>query len=169
MRSAWPQLRDENVGVSDMHDLPWQLYALVFMVAFGFVATVEESTADQRQVGELTVVISGFDNDDGNVNIALANTPEGYAFESEPMQQVVGEVTKGESRWVFSELSFGEYAIKIYHDENRNDELDTNFLGIPKEGVGFSNNPSARFGEPDFEEAKFVFDSPSMTVDIEIQ
>jgi uncharacterized protein (DUF2141 family) len=67
------------------------------------------------------------------------------------------------------ELPFGEYAIKIYHDENGNDELDTNFLGIPKEGVGFSNNPSARFGEPGFDEAKFVFDSPSMTVDIEIQ
>ncbi len=152
-----------------MNGLKWKLYALVFVIAFGFVAAGDESAADDRQVGELTVTISGFDNDDGNVKIALASSPEGYAFESEPVAHVVGEVVAGKSLWEFSDLPFGTYAIKIYHDENGNDELDTNFLGIPKEGVGFSNNPSARFGEPGFDEAKFAFNLPSMTVDIEIQ
>ena len=73
-----------------MNGLKWKLYALVFVIAFGFVAAGDDSAADDRQVGELTVTISGFDNDDGNVKIALASSPEGYAFESEPVAHVVG-------------------------------------------------------------------------------
>ena len=33
-------------------------------------------------------------------------------------------------------LPEGEYAISLFHDENENKELDTNFIGIPKEAFG---------------------------------
>jgi len=49
----------------------------------------------------------------------------------------------------------GFYAISLVHDENENNQLDKNYLGIPKEGYGFSNNPSARFGAPSFKESQF--------------
>jgi uncharacterized protein (DUF2141 family) len=50
----------------------------------------------------------------------------------------------------------GEYAISIIHDKNRNGRLDTNFIGIPKEPFGFSNNPKIKFGPPSFSDAKFA-------------
>jgi len=50
----------------------------------------------------------------------------------------------------------GEYAISIFHDENDNGKLDTNFIGIPKEPYGFSNNPVIKLRPPTFMEAKFV-------------
>lgn len=52
-------------------------------------------------------------------------------------------------------LPDGIYAVSVIHDENDNGKLDTNILGIPKEGFGFSNNPRIFFGPPSFEKASF--------------
>jgi len=46
---------------------------------------------------------------------------------------------------VFRNLSKGQYAVAIFHDENSNRKLDENFLGFATEGRGFSNN--SRFFE----------------------
>ena len=44
----------------------------------------------------------------------------------------------------------GHYAISLFHDQNSNAKLDT-FLGVPREGFGFSRNPVIRFGAPKFD------------------
>ena len=44
----------------------------------------------------------------------------------------------------------GQYAISLFHDQNSNAKLDT-FLGVPREGFGFSRNPVIRFGAPKFD------------------
>ena len=56
---------------------------------------------------------------------------------------------------VFKNLTNDKYAISYFHDENRNKELDTNVLGIPKEGFGFSNDAIGKFGPKDFSEWLF--------------
>lgn len=55
----------------------------------------------------------------------------------------------------FENLPVGQYALAIVHDENGNNKLDT-FAGIPKEGIGFSRNPSFSFGPPRFSQVVFV-------------
>lgn len=50
-----------------------------------------------------------------------------------------------------SDLEPGRYAFALLHDENGDRKLNTGFMGIPKEGYGFSNNPRVAFGAPDFE------------------
>ena len=57
------------------------------------------------------------------------------------------------------ELPDGIYAIGLYVDSNKNEKLDTNFFGIPKEQFGFSNNAKGRFGPPSFESASFELDA----------
>ena len=52
-------------------------------------------------------------------------------------------------------MKFHGYAIRYFHDENNNDELDTNFIGIPKEGFGFSNDAFGKFGPKKFKEWLF--------------
>lgn len=47
----------------------------------------------------------------------------------------------------------GTWAVLAYHDENGNKKLDTNFVGMPTEGYGFSNGAASRFGPPSFKEA----------------
>ena len=54
----------------------------------------------------------------------------------------------------FGDLPSGDYAVALFHDENGNGKLDTRF-GIPREGVGFSNNPRLFFGPPRFAAASF--------------
>ena len=49
-------------------------------------------------------------------------------------------------------------AAVVLHDENENMKLDRNFLGVPKEGWGMSNNPKALAKAPEFGRARFVFD-----------
>ena len=49
----------------------------------------------------------------------------------------------------------GVYAAQAFHDENNNKQIDRNWLGIPTEGLGFSNDARFRFGPPRFEDAAF--------------
>ena len=56
----------------------------------------------------------------------------------------------------FNDIEEGKYAIRYFHDENSDKEMDMNFFGIPKEGIGFSNDAYGIFGPKDFE--KWLFD-----------
>jgi len=63
----------------------------------------------------------------------------------------------GGARFEFSGLAAGNYAVSVVYDEDGNGKLNTGFLGIPSEPVGFSNNAKATFGPPSFDKASFAF------------
>jgi len=110
----------------------------------------------------LSIKMTNFRSADGQALIALFRGGEG--FPSRPGNAYKTAVTKisGSSASVeFVGLPAGEYAFSVLHDENGNNELDTNFLGIPKEGLGSSNNAKARMGPPKYRDAKFTLsDAP---------
>lgn len=58
------------------------------------------------------------------------------------------------ARMQFPGVPEGDYALSILHDQNANARLDT-MMGIPREGVGFSENPTLRFSAPKFASARF--------------
>ena len=66
-----------------------------------------------------------------------------------------------------NDLPKGEYAITMYHDENSDNECNRNFMGIPKEAYGFSNNIKPKFGPPKFKDCKFTL-SDSETLQIKM-
>ena len=70
------------------------------------------------------------------------------------MGGLVKEVTPGEAEGTIA-LKEGTYTIAFYIDKNGNEKIDTNFLGVPKEQFGFSNDVMGRFGPPSFEAASF--------------
>ena len=79
----------------------------------------------------LTVTIMS-QNGGGILRAALFDSAEGY----DANDFVVGhsiEATVGENTVVFDDLAAGTYGIAVYLDANSNDDLDTNFLGAPKE------------------------------------
>jgi uncharacterized protein (DUF2141 family) len=57
---------------------------------------------------------------------------------------------------VFENLKPAKYGVNFIHDENKNKKLDTKMLMIPKEGFGYSNNPTVKFGPPAYE--KWIFE-----------
>ncbi|MCA9659158.1 MAG: DUF2141 domain-containing protein [Myxococcales bacterium] len=125
-------------------------------------AAVEAAVADEAP--DLAVRLSGFRSDDGKVMVALFRGSDG--FPTNPDKAFRSAITKirGKRASVdFADLPPGEYAVSVIHDENDNDKLDTNFLGIPKEGIGTSNNAKARFGPPKFRDAKFTVRDADVT------
>lgn len=63
----------------------------------------------------------------------------------------------------------GAYAIKIFHDVNDNGKLNTNWLGIPTEPYGFSNDAMGTFGPPSFEQARFTVGTKQTTIRIRMK
>ena len=118
--------------------------------------------------GTLEITALGFDNTKGTARIALVNSAENWEAQV-PFKGFSRPITDGKARVRVEGLPFGEYAIKVFHDENNNKDLDTRIFGIPAERYGFSNNARAPFGPPDFEDARFVLDSAAKSVTVEVK
>lgn len=69
---------------------------------------------------------------------------------------------------LFPGLPSGKYAIALFLDENGNGKIDKNFLGIPTEFYGISNNVYPVTRAANFEEAKFVLDKPNQVINIKM-
>lgn len=106
----------------------------------------------------LQIKVSGFKNYNGDVQIALWNSSVGFPDDYNTSYITKTESAKANFSTTIEDLEPGTYAIAMYHDKNRNSNLDTNFLGIPKEGFGFSNNPLILTGAPSFQKVKFTIE-----------
>lgn len=92
----------------------------------------------------LEIRIAGLRNAKGNIMIQLLDEKERTADQAiYPLKDTTCIVT-------FRNLKPGDYAVRCYHDENRNGELDKNAFGKPLEGYCFSNNVFGKFGPPPF-------------------
>lgn len=104
---------------------------------------------------ELSIRMSGFRNDDGQVLIAVFRGEAGFPGDpSKAWKTAVTRVARGQAR-VDLAVPAGEYAFAIVHDENGNNAMDTTWVGIPKEGYAASNNAKGRLGPPKYRDAKF--------------
>lgn len=107
--------------------------------------------------GELIVAVSGLQTQSGSVVALLFPSGEGFpAKQDKAAQQKAVKVTSGSVELHFSHVASGTYAVTVYHDVNDNGKLDTNWIGIPKEPVGVSNNPKPRMGPPRWKDASFT-------------
>lgn len=116
----------------------------------------------------IKVVITGLHNDKGKLYLSLYSSEKGYPKESSSAYRLsFSDIHSGKSTVLLAGIPQGTYAIACYHDENDNGKLDNNFLGIPKEGVGASNNARGSLGPPKFKDAKFQLASDtSLTIKI---
>jgi len=104
------------------------------------LTTAVHADGDQ---GGVIVEINGFHSNSGKAIIALAALEEEYQSYKKAFCEAQREIKNGMVTWNVLSIPAGEYAIKLYHDENDNETLDSNLFDIPKEGISFSNNGSA--------------------------
>jgi uncharacterized protein (DUF2141 family) len=81
-------------------------------------------------------------------------------------ERLVIKIRNAAARCDFEAILPGTYALAVIHDENSKAKLDTNLLGIPTEGYGFSNDATASFGTPSFSDARFSYDGRSLNMTI---
>ena len=84
-------------------------------------------------------------------------------------KKIVAVSNTGSMDITFSNLPPGTYAISCFHDVNGNGVLDTNFLGIPTEPYGFSNNARPKFRAPNWAETKFYLKAGGETQSIRLE
>ena len=101
---------------------------------------------------DLTITITNINGPGGEMRWALFDSAEDYKTDANPVLAARSRVDGDRLRFTVHDLPDGRYAVKLYHDANANGKLDSNRLGIPTEGYGFSNN-AGRFGPPPFEKA----------------
>lgn len=94
----------------------------------------------------------------GALVVNLYNSANSFGDLREPYQRHQFEITAPDTRYTLDDLPPGDYALLIYHDENRNGELDQNFVGIPREPIALSNNYLPK-GPPSFSRASISLES----------
>ena len=137
-------------------------------IAFSQEKQSTEQNDAQKKSGDMIVLITGFDSNDGEVRVALNNSDENYQS-SNPFNHAAEKIVDYKVEFTFKDIPFGEYAIKCYHDENFNGNLDRHSMGIPVEAYGFSNNAVGNFGPAKYDDAKFTFNKDKQIVEIELQ
>ena len=105
--------------------------------------------------GDIRLHITGFSHPLGDVQIGLYNQAKGFLHTNHTYKKIIRKA-KNSLYCRFKNIPKGTYAVAIFHDANSNGKLDTNFIGIPREQTGTSNNIAAHFGPPSFEKAKFT-------------
>ncbi len=124
--------------------------------------------AEPLVAGDLRVQIQGVKSSDGLLRAAL-HAPDGdggFPSESGVLAAQWRKAMPGTVDIVFADLPPGKYAVAAFHDEDANNTLDENLLGIPIEGFGFSEKAQGSFGPPRFDDAAVAVEEGERTTEI---
>ena len=117
----------------------------------------------------LTLVIHQLRNQKGKVCVALFENEAGFPQDdTQAIRNDCFAITELPMSVDF-EVPYGSYAVSLLHDENQDGELNTNMIGIPQEGIGFSNDPRIIKGTPSFEKTCFEFSKENQVVEIGVK
>jgi uncharacterized protein (DUF2141 family) len=121
-------------------------------------AVLAQSPAPSTQQFTLTITVEGMDSNQGNLGILIFNGPKGWAEDRQAALKDISVPAQQGTQKVTLQLPAGQYAIALIHDVNVNHKLDKNWIGMPKEQWGMSNNPHATIKAPPIEKAMFTLD-----------
>lgn len=118
---------------------------------------------------QLTVRVEGVRSTKGKLLLSVYRSADGFPMDA--AKAVTSQVVDAKTPATdvrFADLPAGTYAIALMHDENGNGKMDTNFMGIPKEGNAASNNAKGRMGPPKFADAKFQYSGQAQQIKLNI-
>ncbi|MEM1262928.1 MAG: DUF2141 domain-containing protein [Pseudomonadota bacterium] len=119
-----------------------------------FIPVMALLAATNIEAASLDIEVTAIEAPTGFIMLAMFDSAEAFNDGGKPVRAVKLPVEGERVEARFDDLPAGKYAIKLYHDANGNGEMDSNMLGLPIEGYGFSNNVG-RFGQPPFTDAAF--------------
>ena len=115
----------------------------------------------------INVEVSKIENTKGKLVVSLYDNEDDFL--KNPVKEKKLNITGDRLTVSFENVKQGVYTIGVYHDEDGDGELDTNWFNIPTEQIGVSNNARPNFGPPDYDEAKFTVKQSDVTLKIEMQ
>jgi len=135
----------------------------ILLLAFAGIVQAKSLT------GSITVEMAGFRSDNGRASVVLYNSPEAFPQKADKSVKIIRSSIKDKkAKAVFDNIPYGTYAFVVLHDENANGKMDYSALGMPQEGYAFSNNARGMLGPPDYKDAAFKTDKPSVSLSINV-
>ena len=117
---------------------------------------------------QLDIEVTGLAVGQGYVRLAVIDRAENWKAAKDPVAAILASVTAATMRFTLHDVRPGRMAIRLFQDENGNEKLDRNLVGIPIEGYGFSGQlPS--MGPPQFNDASFNLTPAGVRIKVEIQ
>lgn len=115
-----------------------------------FCAAIGATSTSAAAGATVEVRVSGVTGGKGKVNVAVCDKER---FLKQCSHSGSAPARAGETVVTLPGVPAGTWAVLAYQDENENNELDRNFIGIPSENYGFSRDARGKFGPPDFGDA----------------
>ncbi|NJM21996.1 MAG: DUF2141 domain-containing protein [Richelia sp. SM1_7_0] len=112
----------------------------------------------------LTVTINGIQNQKGQICLKIYENESGFPLsDNSVVKNQCTKITGNSLKKEFTDLKKGTYAVAVIDDQNDDTKLDRDFLGIPEEGFGISNNPtvSIKLELPSLKQASFSLSTKS--------
>jgi uncharacterized protein (DUF2141 family) len=116
------------------------------------------SASENENTYTLTVQVSEFRSNDGNVRVHLYDIKNKKSFPTKTTKankRLISPISNNSSTVIFADLPRSTYAFTVHHDENLNEKIDRSIIGFPIEGWGTSNNVKPPMRIPNFEECSF--------------
>lgn len=130
--------------------------------------TAGMAAANAETGGRISVPVSGLRNDDGVVRCGLYAAAEAFPKAGQESRGVIAKIRGAQATCVFNGLQPGTYAVAAFHAESNETQMQYGLFGKPKEGYGFSRNPSSSMGAPKFAAAAFDYAGGAQTVPIRL-
>jgi uncharacterized protein (DUF2141 family) len=141
---------------------------IVVLAAFGNVGLFPQANASFN--GNLNIRVDGLKNQKGQICLSIFSSSQGFPSNSKrALKAQCFKVTETPQIVTFPNLKAGNYAVAIFHDANGDNNLNSNALGIPTEGFGFSQNPRIRTGAPKFGDSAVLVAGSSTDIQIQLQ
>jgi uncharacterized protein (DUF2141 family) len=116
------------------------------------------------------VHVHGIRNASGTVKAVLYGPdPKSFLVKGQKADKEREPAREGSMTLCVAAPDVGRYAVVVYHDENDNHKFDRNWIGLPTEGFGVSNNPSLFLAAPTFEESSFEVMGEVTHVDVKMK
>ena len=135
----------------------------VFLI-LALMTSVQTSAAAETN-GNLDLQITGGTPNVGQMVITIFNSKETY-MKTPFVEHVISVNSEGQALLTMVTLQQGEYAVSVFYDKNSDGKLNTGFLGIPKEKIGFSNNAKSRMGPAPFSKTSFSLTKKKLSMKI---
>lgn len=134
------------------------------------IANLPAIVLAQSSCPGIHVKILDIRNSTGAVACALFESPVGFPTEflHSAINIMMIKIRDTQARCDFLDISPGTYALAVVHDENMDGKLGANWLGVPTEGYGFSNDARAFMSAPSFDAASFQYDGRNLDLTISL-
>jgi uncharacterized protein (DUF2141 family) len=139
------------------------LGAVILAIALPVLPSLSQSTST------VLLEVSSFKNTRGTLNCRLFTKASDFP-DGEGILTLRTPITGTNTTCTFPNVEPGTYAVAVVHDENSNGKLDKNFVGVPSEGYGVSNNKTYALSAPKWDESIFtIAPSESKTLQVKLR